>query len=649
MKMHKRLLAGALVMLTGITMCGSPAQADPSDSEPVEKILAKSDSGNPLFGFAEEGLSAEGQNGFVYGGDPSIMVDGDTVYAYVGQDVSTGEYYTMPRWLCYSTTDMKEWKYESVIMTMNDVSWRNDDVSAWASQVVRVGDKYYFFYCAEGNASVGRGKCIGAAISDSPTGPFKDIGHPLVRNIDTPNGPHTWEDIDPTAWVEDDGNGGQNVYVGWGNNRFFVCQVECGNTTVTIKDQDGDPDNLSVGYEEGNDIVIGKMNGIEIYNDQDKFEGHAFTEAPFYYRQQDENGNYYGPYYMFFAADWREQMAYATTDDLMSNDWTFGGIIMEPSATANTNHMAVFDFKGQTYFVYHDGSLPHGSGYRRVACIEEFDINEDGTIDPIAKTAVGLTGTVSTIKDSTGAFVANEPFENTINDSQYPMTDWSTSSLTARGSKPIIVDFFQTGTEKEWEINPGKIEDFDELSSGVNTEAYVSIESNNKPGLYMAAGDEAADGSIRIVLAQDAGGTADEARRMTFHTLEGFAGEGVTFESVYYPGYYMVSRDGALYLEQNPDAEEATFYVSTEQGASSGEVLKTTRLYTAGEDLNTDDIRVLVNTDDGKTVEVEEFTTNAADIDMSTTGTKELIISYEYNGQVMEDSVTITVVDADYR
>ena len=67
---------------------------------------------------------------------------------------------------------------------------------------------------------MGGGKCIGAAISDSPTGPFTDIGHPLVRNIDTPNGPHTWEDIDPTVWVE-----GDDVYVGWGNNRFFVCQV----------------------------------------------------------------------------------------------------------------------------------------------------------------------------------------------------------------------------------------------------------------------------------------------------------------------------------------------------------------------------------------------------------------------------------------
>ena len=644
MKMHKRLLAGALVMLTGITMCGSPAQADPSDSEPVEKVLAKSSNGNPLFGFGPEEISIPAQNGYIYGGDPSIMVDGDTVYAYVGQDTSAGEGYEMPRWLCYSTTDLVEWKYESVIMTMQDVSWRNDNVSAWASQVVKVGDMYYFFYCAEGNSSVGRGKCIGAAISDSPTGPFKDIGQPLVRNIDTPDGPHTWEDIDPTAWVEDG-----NVYVGWGNNRFFVCQVNCTDTTVTIKDQDNNPNNLSVGYEKGNDIVIGKMNGIEIFNDNDLFEGHHFTEAPYYYRQQDENGDYYGPYYMFFACDWREQMAYATTDDLMSNDWTFGGVIMEPSATANTNHMAVFDFKGETYFVYHDGSLPHGSGYRRVACIEKFDINEDGSIDPIPKTAVGLNGTVSTIKDSAGAFVANVPFENTLNDGDYPMTDWSTPSLAARGSKEIIVDFFQTGTEKEWEINPAKIEDFDSLSAGVNTEAYVSIESNNKPGLYMAAGDPASDGSIRIVLAQDAGGTENEAKRMSFRTLEGFAGEGVTFESVQYPGYYMVSRDGALYLEQDPDAEAATFYVSTEQGAASGDVLKTTRLYTAGEKLNDDDIRILVNMDDGKTEVVTEYTTNADEIDMSTTGTKTLKVSYEYNGEQLEGSVTITVVDADYR
>ncbi len=81
-------------------------------------------------------------------------------------------------------------------------------------------------------------------------------------------------------------------------------------------------------------------------------------------------------------------MAYATTDDIMSNEWEFGGIIMEPSATARWHTQTTWQYlisKGQTYFVYHDGSLPHGSGYRRVACCEPFTINEDGTIDPIKK------------------------------------------------------------------------------------------------------------------------------------------------------------------------------------------------------------------------------------------------------------------------
>lgn len=631
MKMHKRLLAGALVMLTGITMCGSPAQADTDPAALQEKILEKSNSGNPMLGYDNDG-------NIIYGGDPSILVDGDTVYAYVGQDTSSGEYYEMPRWLCYSTTDLEDWTYEGVIMEQTSITWRTDNTSAWASQVAKVGDDYYLFYCVEASG----GKAIGVAHSTSPTGTFTDIGHPLVSNADTPGGPHSWEDIDPTVWVEDG-----HVYVAWGNNRLFLMEVECNGASVTIKNQDGDPDNLSVGYGTGHDIVIGKINGMEIWNENDKFEDQEFfTEAPWIYKRE-VNGE--EVYYLFFASRWREQMAYATTDDLASNEWQYGGIIMEPSATGNTNHMAVFDFQGETYFVYHDGSLPHGSGFRRVACIERLEFNEDGSIDEIPKTAVGLTGTVSTIKDYTGAFVANEAFVNTLDDNQYPMTDWSTSSLTARGSKEIIVDFFQTGTEKEWEINPGKTERFPDLMTGRNADAYVSIESNNKPGLYLAAGDPANDGSIRIVLAQDAGGTADEARRMTFRTLEGLAGEGVTLESVYYEGYYVVSRDGALYLEQNPDAEEATFFVSTDSSTDSADVLKTTRFYTVGEDVNDNDILITVHNGDGSTDTVETYTTNADSIDTSTTGTKTLIVSYTYNGESLQASVLITVVDADYR
>ena len=50
--------------------------------EPKEITLEKSKSGNPMLGFDKDGK-------ILYVGDPSILVDGDTVYAYVGHDTST--------------------------------------------------------------------------------------------------------------------------------------------------------------------------------------------------------------------------------------------------------------------------------------------------------------------------------------------------------------------------------------------------------------------------------------------------------------------------------------------------------------------------------------------------------------------------------
>ena len=88
------------------------------------------------------------------------------------------------------------------------------------------------------------------------------------------------------------------------------------------------------------------------------------------------------------------------------------------------------------------------------------------------------------------------------------------------------------------------------------------------------------NGTAPVVLAQDAGGTEDEANRMTFKTVEGLTGYGVTFESVVYPGYYLVSRDGKLFVSKDAEKEEATFFVSTEaqddqaQAAQNADVLK---------------------------------------------------------------------------
>lgn len=600
----KKLLTGTLAAVLSVSLC-TPAVYAKDNVE--TKTLKKSNSGNPMLGFDENG-------DILYGGDPSVLVDGDTVYCYVGHDTSSNESYWMPDWRCYSSKDMKNWTYESKIMNSSDIKGGNNH-EAWAGQVAKGSDgKYYFYYCTQ----FSDGKGVGVGVSDSPTGPFKDVNQkPLVSNSQTANSVHSWEDIDPTVWVETDENGVEHRYLGWGNTRFFVCELN--EDMISIKDQDGNPDNLSVGYGKGNDIVIGKINNLQ---------GHTYTEAPWYYRQKDENGNYYGKYYMFFACDWREQMAYATTDDIMSNEWEFGGIIMEPSATANTNHMAVFDFKGQTYFVYHDGSLPHGSGYRRVACCEPFTINEDGMIDPIKKTATGLTGTASQITDSDGNYISHKSFVNTLLDADYPIT-----------GKALQVDFYKDGEESSWEINPGKSSKKDE---------YVSIESNNKPGLYITAQDPK-NGVITPVLSQDVKGTTAEAESMTFRTLKGFNGSGVTFESVKYPGYYLTSKNGVLSMTQDPSDKDATFFVSTDTEIKSGKARKTKRMYTVGEELKTNDIRIQLYLETGKTVKITDYTTNADKIDMTTTGKKTLKVTYEYNGEKKTDNIQITVVDSAYK
>ena len=177
----------------------------------------------------------------------------------------------------------------------------------------------------------------------------------------------TFNDIDPTAWVETDENGEEHRYLAWGNGMFFMCELN--EDMISVKDMNGDGEITSGTSFDDADIMYQK-GGIENY-----------TEAPWLYRRSDEQGNYYGDYYLFYAYGWRECMAYATAPDLTSGDWTFGNVIMYPTSTSNTNHMAVFDFKGKTYFVYHNGSLPGGNGYRRSACITELHFNDDGSID----------------------------------------------------------------------------------------------------------------------------------------------------------------------------------------------------------------------------------------------------------------------------
>lgn len=536
-----KLLAG--ILAAALVVTSFPASLLPADKAnaagtvtPVETTITKTQVSNPI-------VPSDSSVTLPYGGDPSVLVEGDTVYLYTGRDSSKSEGYYMLDWQCYSTKDLKTWKNEGVIMdaSKNSITWANTGTDAWAGQIEKYNGKYYFYYCTWDSTSSGQ-QSIGVAVSDSPTGPFKDKGEPLVKGTTTSNTSGSWStfnDIDPTVWVEEDANGVKHRYLCWGNNKLFICELN--EDMISVKDVNKDGE-ITFGIQSSGstpdaDIIEKNVTGMN------------FTEAPWIYRRKDDDGKPYGKYYIFYARNWREEMAYATTDDLMNGTLTYGGQLMPPTATSNTNHPAVFDFKGKTYFVYHNGSLPGGSGFRRTPCIAELHFNEDGSIPQIPESPIGIYENEPYKLYNNGSLISHSKFTNSSDDAKYPYTDIKVGNFINPDDK-----------DAEWAIVDGK-----SVPSDGNKEAYVSIQSNNKAGLYLTVNDN----SI-VTLAQDAKYNTDTgeiaadektAKAQTFHTVKGLNGTDgtVSFESVYKPGNYLALSGGQLVLADGSNAAAATF------------------------------------------------------------------------------------------
>ena len=606
---RKKLLAAALAVTMVLT--GLPGQTVKSRAA-TEITLAKSQYTNPIG-------CVDNNGNRIYGGDPSVLVDGDTVYLYVGHDNSTDSevnraIYNMDSWICYSTKDMKNWKYEGPIMKADkgSVTWASTDTSAWAAQVAKhknpnTGkDRYYLYYCTWDATSQGK-QSIGVAVADKPTGPFKDIGKPLVKGTLTTPQSSNWDDIDPTVWVDTDSKGVEHRYLAWGNSRLYICELN--EDMISVKDINGDG-KITCGESSKKADILYRSGSLTMY-----------TEAPWIYRRQDAKGNYYGNYYLFYASQWREKMAYVTTSDLMNGKWSDRQVIMSPTATSNTNHMAVFDFKGKTYFVYHNGSLPKGNGYRRSPCIRELTFKEDGSVVPMEETAAGLNGTTTEFYTSSGAMLGHKYFQNSSLDGKYPYKDIK-----------IGAGYGKSALDRKWVVTEGKAD---------KTKAsYVSIQSENKPGLYITANSQSG-----VTLAQDTKGTADVAKRQTFKTVEGLGDKkGVSLESVRYPGYYLTIVNGAVSLTKGGDTEAATFYTGIDKEDTSlrsiGAVYKKNQILQGSKPIRKN-ITVTAFYANGTRKNVTGYTITPAA--MKKTGKKTLTVTYTEGERKCQTTVPVVV------
>ncbi len=274
--------------------------------------------------------------------DPAVLVENDTLWLFAGHDAAGNQTgYVMKDWLLYSTTDMKHWTEYPSPLRIDDFKWANSH-QAYAGQVAKGKDGRYYWYVSTNWCG------IGVAVSDKITGPYKDaLGKPLLTNTDCFASKHSWACIDPTILIDSDGT----PYIIWGNRECYYAKLK---------------DNMIE--------IDGEIHRIDVPN---------FTEGPWIHK-------FNGKYYLTYASEWPEKIAYAVADHI-GGPYTFMGIISEIAGNSNTTHPSIVNFKDQWLFFSHNGGLPDGGSYSRSIIAEPMSYDKDGKINFIPSTAKGAS------------------------------------------------------------------------------------------------------------------------------------------------------------------------------------------------------------------------------------------------------------------
>jgi beta-xylosidase len=280
--------------------------------------------------------------------DPAPMVYNDKLYLYTSHDEDESTWFTMNDWRLYTTEDMVNWTDHGAVLAYNDFDWAKQN--AWAPQTIERDGKFYMYVpitSREGKNG------IGVAVADSPYGPFRDpLGKPLISNSNA--------DIDPTVFIDDDGQ----AYLFWGNPVCYYVKLN-----EDMISQEGEITQIpnTIG-------AFGKREGKE-----DSRRPTNYEEGPWLYKRNEL-------YYLFFAAGpLPEHIGYSTSKKI-TGPYNYQGVVMPREGGAFTNHPGIVDFKGNTYFFYHNAALPGGSGFTRSVAVEQMSFNQDGSIKQMEMT-----------------------------------------------------------------------------------------------------------------------------------------------------------------------------------------------------------------------------------------------------------------------
>ena len=307
-------------------------------------------SGNPIL-----------SDGSFYSADPAPYIFNNTLCIVAGRDEAgrTVNDFVMNEWqiLCTPDPASNEWThFPAVAKSHDNFQWAATG-RAYAAQIVphRNGKFYLYAPVSQSRASSKDPFGIGVAVSNSPTGPFKDVHPqgPIISQTVPPPG-NQIQNIDPTVLVDDDGR----AYIYFG-------------TFGQLK-----------AYELESDMITPKRNTLtEIRT------ATGFFEAPWLMKRR-------GTYYLLYAANnagpnspctptsYHACQAWATSKSPLG-PWTYRGVFLNV-VSSTTSHAGAVDFKGQWYLAYHTADAVGGGHFRRSVAIDKLEF-DDSTSPPSIK------------------------------------------------------------------------------------------------------------------------------------------------------------------------------------------------------------------------------------------------------------------------
>jgi beta-xylosidase len=210
---------------------------------------------------------------------------------------------------------------------------------------------------------------IGVAVADTPTGPFKDLGHPIVDK--RPEGQRHGQQIDVDVFTDPDTG---KSYLYWGNGYMAGAALNDDMTSIN----------------EATVTLMTPRGGT--------LEDYAYREAPYVFKR---NGTYYFLWSVDDTGAANYHVAYGTSTSPLGPIKVADEpviLIQDPeNEIYGTAHNSVLQIPGRDewYFVYHRINKNYidkskAPGIHREVCIDKMEFNADGTIRRTRPTAHGV-------------------------------------------------------------------------------------------------------------------------------------------------------------------------------------------------------------------------------------------------------------------